>query len=438
MTASGEIFLDINLPNAATWFYFSGLLAVALFVKFSRLLSIRNWDVLTMFLLMPGLLLLVEANDNRWGYVWLLTASGYFLLRCLIDLILIRRPSLSPNLNLAGLVWLACTLFVSLIAVAVRQPSPASAEQKPSTLDDVVKKPVEQFVKTQTDAGVDESDVSLSVERGLALTCHLAIAVGLFLIGRQHFEDLHAGMAAATFYLLLPYIYLLMPGNVPQLGRWDHAWPMAWMVWAVLAYRWPLLAGAFLGLATGSVFFPVLTLPVWISFYHGRGAGRFVLTYLVTAGCCIGVLGLVLWLNGELPGAIRASWVEANWQPWIEPHTKTLGVWQGVFWAYRMPVFLAYLAFVLATLFWPAPKNLAHVIALSAAVLIGIQFWYADRGGIYVLWYLPFLLLLVFRPNLTSCLPPLPPEDWLTRLGRSFRRLLARVARRPEPAAPVG
>src|SRR5437764_66895 len=64
MFASASIFLDFNLPNAATWFYFSLLLAVALFFKFARLLSVRNWDVLTVFLLVPGLLLLQESRPN--------------------------------------------------------------------------------------------------------------------------------------------------------------------------------------------------------------------------------------------------------------------------------------------------------------------------------------------------------------------------------------
>ena len=53
-----SIFLDVNLPNAATWFYFSLLLAVALFFKFSRLLSMRNLDLALIFLPVPGLLLL--------------------------------------------------------------------------------------------------------------------------------------------------------------------------------------------------------------------------------------------------------------------------------------------------------------------------------------------------------------------------------------------
>ena len=60
MIAASSIFFDINLPNAATWFYFSGLLAVALFFKFKRLLSMRNWDVLSLYVLVPGLLLLLQ------------------------------------------------------------------------------------------------------------------------------------------------------------------------------------------------------------------------------------------------------------------------------------------------------------------------------------------------------------------------------------------
>src|SRR5271165_2414128 len=59
-----NIFFDFNLPNSTTWFYFSWLLAMALFFKFSRLLSVRNWDVVTVFLLVPGLLLIQEARPR--------------------------------------------------------------------------------------------------------------------------------------------------------------------------------------------------------------------------------------------------------------------------------------------------------------------------------------------------------------------------------------
>ena len=49
MLANLGVFLDFNLPNATTWFYFSLLLAMALFFRFGRLLSIRNGDGVAMF-----------------------------------------------------------------------------------------------------------------------------------------------------------------------------------------------------------------------------------------------------------------------------------------------------------------------------------------------------------------------------------------------------
>src|SRR5262249_3817618 len=79
------------------------------------------------------------------------------------------------------------------------------------------------------------------------------------------------------------------------------------------------------------------------------------------------------------------------------------------------------------------------VLALSAAALIGIQFWHADQGGVYVLWYLPFFLLLVFRPNLSDRMPPTPSAQsaWPIRLGRALGRMALPLLHVPEPAAQV-
>src|SRR4029077_4686356 len=114
-------------------------------------------------------------------------------------------------------------------------------------------------------------------------------------------------------------------------------------------------------------------------------------------------------LLADRPGlaSVQSAWSLSGWLPWEKLPQGMYGLWQGkegsIHWAYRLPVFLIYATFLVATLFWPSPKNLAHVLSLSAASLLGLQFWYADRGGVHVLWYLPFLLLMVFRPNLVAC-----------------------------------
>jgi hypothetical protein len=432
MVVAQSIFLEFNLPNATTWFYFSLLLSVALFFKFSRLLSMRNWDVLTLPLLVPGLLLLKESGGDNWfGYLWLICGSGYLLVRCFIDLTLVSRPALSPNLNLGGLAWLAGALFVCLTAVAVRQTNdPRGTANKTAPIETFERKVEDQVHHQAKATDAAEIDAPFLVSRTLALSCHLAIVVGLVFVGGWHFKDWHAGMAAATFYLLLPYTAL-------DVARWHHVWPMALTVWAVATYRKPTAAGVLLGLAAATTYFPVLVFPVWLSFYWRRGAGRFVGSFALTSGLCLAVIASFLWIDDELASSFRSALSLPTWQPWIEPLHSTQGLWSATHWAYRMPIFIAYLALVVTTAFWPSPKNLAQVLALSAAVLIGIQFWYADQGGIYVLWYLPLLLLLVFRPNLSDCRPlPIPPEgDWLTRLGRALSRLFLRVLRIPEPVA---
>jgi hypothetical protein len=480
MSLRASIFLDFNLPNAATWFYFSALLAIALFFKFRRFLSVRNWDVVTLFLLVPGLLLLQEAHNQAaaraaqvvagtaqglatpatglgsaavvltsggatgqgparlvWiGYLWLLCGSAYFLVRCLVDLALIRRPALNPNLNLSGLAWMGGALFVCLVAVAVRHrgPFPETVGKRSVPVDET-QRGAERLVNQSREIASgnhDSAATSFWVERSLAMLCHLAVVAGLIFIGRWHFQDIHAGMAAATFYLLLPYTAI----HVSQI---HHVMPAALLVWTVAAYRRPSLAGLLLGLAAGVSYFPALLLPVWLSFYWRNGAGRFAGAFLLTVGVCLAVIGAVLWMDDQLIRSLQSVRSLPDWQPWKEPGPDTEGFWTGVHWAYRLPVFIAYVVFVATTLFWPAPKNLAHVLALSAAALIGIQFWFADRGGVYVLWYLPLLLLLVFRPNLSDRRAvPIPAEgDWLVRVGRTAREQIRRRFKLPQPLAPV-
>jgi hypothetical protein len=493
MNAPASIFLEFNLPNATTWFYFSFLLAVALFFKFSRLLSIRNLDVVTIFLLVPGLLLLQEARGRAatagevaqaaalvgdaglaaagasqtglaglgrfsgamvtptgtstalWlGYVWLLAGSIYLLLRCGLDLVLVRRPALAPNLNSGGLAWLAGAMFISLAAVAFRPvPVAAPVGSEESTVEATVRAnsstsraPTPETPDTRETVGQPSAMVTLAqdqfeslvvLKRSFAILCHLMVVVGLVLVARLHFQDITAGMAAATFYLLLPYTGYFV-------GQVHHVLPMVFVVWALVCYRWPTLAGVLLGLAVGTTFFPVLIVPLWISFYWRRGAGRFTVACVLVALACVVITLLILWWYGDLERALAHTLALPDWQPWHWRAPSHEGFWTGFHWAYRTPVFILYAALVAVTAFWPYPKNLAHVLALSAAVLIGLQLWYADQGGVYVLWYLPLVLLMIFRPNLADRRPPplVPEHDWPTALWGQIKKMFRWVWRVPD------
>jgi hypothetical protein len=198
-----------------------------------------------------------------------------------------------------------------------------------------------------------------------------------------------------------------------------------------LTYRRPMLTGAILGVATAGTYFPLFVLPIWLSFYREQGSGRFLTAFLLSLALCLYGISASLEQYGELDQSIQLAMDSAAWQPWKVPATESF--WTGVHWAYRIPVFLVFLSFVVTTMFWPYPKNLAHVMALSAAVFIGLQWWCADQGGVYVLWYIPLLLLLVFRPNLHDRVAPAihPDRDWLTRSWRAVLSPLRRLVRKP-------
>jgi hypothetical protein len=67
---------------------------------------------------------------------------------------------------------------------------------------------------------------------------------------------------------------------------------------------------------------------------------------------------------------------------------------------YRIPVFFTFLVMCLSLALWPAQKNLGTLMSCSAAVMLGTQFWQAQGGGLHMGWYLPLVLLTIFRPNL--------------------------------------
>ena len=419
-----SIFWDFTLPNSSTWFYFSLVLAVALFYQFTRLVTLRNFDLLALFLFVPGFLFIQDANaiagrhgDDRparyAGYGWLLGASLVWFIRCLVDFAVPRRPLVSPNLTPAGLVWFAGVLFVGLLAVAFgRSDNPwQPVGRQSAAIKGIQTGAAAALTQAQGDPDDDGRDAAFWVERALAATAHAAVAAGLFLVGYRLFQDLSTGLAAGALYLLLPY-------TAYHVGQAHHVWPAACAIWAVYLYRRPGWAGVLIGLAAGTTFFSILLVPAWARFYHKRGSDRFLTGFALAWMAGFAVTILVLRLAGRFPDGMSDALHLADWQPWRVPSAES--IWTGVYWAYRVPVFAVYAIFIVSNFIWYPARNLGQLIAISAAILIGVQFWFADRGGLYVLWFVPLLILLVLRPSLADLMPaePRPLPALLNRVGR--------------------
>ena len=161
-----------------------------------------------------------------------------------------------------------------------------------------------------------------------------------------------------------------------------------------------------IGLAAGWLPACLGLVALWCGFYRGRGALRFFTVALaVILGCAVvghwGGLG-----NWPVPLGAR-SIAEVGLLPQFEPRS-TSSFWVSIDPSFRLPVLILYFALVIIFSMLPADKNLAELIALSAALLVASQFWYLDKGGALVMLYLPLVIAMMFRPTLTIRRPLSP------------------------------
>jgi hypothetical protein len=427
-----EVLVQYEPVNPTTWAYLSSLLMIAVYFKFNRILSVRNLDLLALIALAPALLMVqygrlhAISNIEHIGYVWLFAVSGLFLLRLLLDTAMVRRPLLEPNLLVGGLTFLGISLFAFLMAnVIVGTPDAADVSGSVRAADLVGRTaPSNELnslrthgpgfpllfvlpqISTQSvlgEKGLQEAPVEAGdntpansaelrhvvTARVMAILSQLAIVIGVVLVSVRHFDNVKTGIAVAAIYLLLPYTAM-------WTGSVTHALPGALLVWAIVFYRMPLLAGAMIGLAFGTIYYPLFLLPLWISFYWQRGLTRFLIGLVVMV--CIVVLAAALT---SVDTQMFLAHLQQMFGVALPESTNLSGAW-GKFWQpiYRYPIIAAQVGLSLSMAIWPAQKNLGTLISYTAALMLGTQFWHAHSGGLALAWYLPLLLLTIFRPNL--------------------------------------
>ena len=108
-----EILFKYEL-NPITWAYLSALLTIGIFFKFHRFWSVRNLDLIGLIVLSPGILLIFYGLVV--GYAWLFAVGAFFMIRLLLDPVMVRRPLLEPNLNASGLTFTGTAILVFLVA----------------------------------------------------------------------------------------------------------------------------------------------------------------------------------------------------------------------------------------------------------------------------------------------------------------------------------
>jgi len=458
-----DFLFQYHAVSPTTWAYLSSLLMIGLFFKFNRFFSIRNVDLVLLIALAPGLLFVHSGNSLQqhaangtqgnedmesgridvptsvegaqdpssksqsavelgkrlegWGYFWLLGTGALWMIRLLVDTAMVRRPLLAPNLTVGGLTFIGFFLFIFLtvnviamrpLAASGQAVSSASSETGPGTRMDVML----DYQQGMGPGYTALRALSTGALKTVLILAHLATIVAVILVGYRHFGNINNGIAAATLYLMLPYTSLMT-------GRIDHVLPAALLVWTIVFYRRPLFAGLFLGCACGCVYYPFFLLPLWVSFYWKRGLWRFSASVIVALFVMAGLLGAVRG-NASLVSDLQRMFgllkpqmeeLEGIWNLGI-------GGWDPVF---RLPVLAVFVALSGTMAIWPPRKDLGTLLSCGAALMLASQFWHGFGGGLYIAWYLPLLLLAIFRPNLEDRVAEAVLDDaWIPRrLGRT-------------------
>ena len=472
------------LPTA--WFYVSAIITLAVFFKFNRFWSVRNFDLFGLLLLTPGLLLVAGLNDTT-GYVWLFCVQGLLIVRLILDSVMVRRPLLEPNLSPEGLSFSCIFLVFFLIAalvvnrgehigtvnvvrleqiltarhihdkvgmnpetLAIPPPewnnmppgfrpflilaeranlafAPPSPIQKEITQKNVFEVPppeptpfviapsvpathaspddVRVLLPTTDPVTVEDEQpvpfpsaesASLHPELSIWITIltliiagHLTIVFGFTYIGYRHFGRLQTGIACAALYLLHPY-------STQMVGRLDHVIPAALILGSVALYRRPLFSGLGIGTAAALVWYPLWLIPLWCAFYRHKGWVRF----LIGTASALLAFALLLCMSSSEWGTLCEQLVHMAGKTAFLIFTQPDGFWTDGDMFYRMPILAIFVVVAIGVMFVPSHKHLAILLSGSALIMLGVQFFQLYQGGLYLSWYLPLLILTIFRPNL--------------------------------------
>ncbi|GAB4137825.1 MAG: hypothetical protein Kow0040_24720 [Thermogutta sp.] len=415
--------------DPTTWLYVASLMTIGIYFRFHRLFSIRNLDLIGLIAFAPGLLLIFHGIEDQ-GYLWLVAVSLLFLPRLLIDPAFSRRPLTEPNLAPGGMAFMAAALMFFLTANILTERAVSTAGVTsggdPKEVAAIWRVPqvrgpgfmpfYRAISLTRENPGIPHNAAGGSAEgeqrpapslilragiKAAAIVCQFAIVFGMLFFGLRHFDNIQTGLAAASLYLLLPYTSLMT-------ARLDHLVPAAFVVWALASYRRPVIAGIFLGGAAGIAFYPLFLVPLWIGYYWRRGAVRFgvgvviALVVLVIILVCLqsDMRQLQLDLAAMFgKGLFRSEGADGFW----EVHPAVL----------RIPLIAALGVLAGSLALWPAEKNLGNLLSGTAALLLVSQLCLIHQSGLYMAWYAPVLILVIFRPSLEDrtavrAVPPRP------------------------------
>jgi hypothetical protein len=237
---------------------------------------------------------------------------------------------------------------------------------------------------------------ALPAAHAAAIAFDLACVAGMWLAGRQ--------LGGRTLGVLLAYLWVACPFTllVANSGANDALVSLLVLA-AFVCLRRPVARGALATLAGLGKFAPIALVPLFVS--YGPGRGRSLAAALITGTVVLALValgpGLELFWDRTLGFQAERSSPFSIW-----------GLYGGLG-TLQAAVTVAAGALALAVAFVPRRRDEVTVAALGAAVLIALQLAVTHWFYLYIVWFLPLLLIaLLARPGVrtTVAAPARSPE----------------------------
>ena len=226
---------------------------------------------------------------------------------------------------------------------------------------------------------------SLPAAHGAATLFDILCLAGMFVLGWQ-MSGLRLGMGLTLAWAAFPFTAFALETNA------NDSLVAAMLIWGLVVARHPIGRGVMLGLALGTKFAPVILLPLWSRRPFPRPApGRNLLPFAGGLAIAAVLTGWVLLLDGS--NGLRAFWSRTvGYQLGRDSPFSIWGQHPGL-----RPVQIGLMVVVglaaIAVLRWPRRLDMLTMIALSGALLIGVELTVTHWFYLYIPWFLPFALL---------------------------------------------
>jgi hypothetical protein len=232
---------------------------------------------------------------------------------------------------------------------------------------------------------------ALYAARGAAILFELLCVAGLVMLGLR-LAGRRLAVTLALAWLAYPYSAFVLQSNS------NDALLAALLIWSLVLFAQPLARGALLAVAALTKFAPLVLAPLYLAGRHGlagirHGGRERVRPALLYVGAFVFAAVLLLAHPAIDPG-LATFWdrTVASQAGRVSPFS----IWgqTDLEWLHTLAK-LGVVALALLVALIPRERTMTQVAALGAAVMIAVQIVAEHWFYLYIVWFLPLLLLAI-------------------------------------------